>query len=160
MTDTKRDIPELFLLPPFYPLIALALAAVLDLLIPVELFPAPAWLGWTTVAGAVLVIAGFALAASSARTFKAAGTNVEPFKPSLKIVTSGPYRWSRNPIYIGFQLIYLGLCLGFALEWGVLLLPFLWFVLDRMVVAREEAYLFNKFGSEYSTYLSKTRRWL
>lgn len=92
--------------------------------------------------------------------FRAAGTNVEPYKPSTMLVTSGPYRFTRNPIYLGFLTLYTGLCAIFALEWGILLLPFLWLALDRMVVAKEEDYLSRKFGDAYTHYLTHTRRWL
>jgi protein-S-isoprenylcysteine O-methyltransferase Ste14 len=63
-------------------------------------------------------------------------------------------------MYVGFLLTYTGLSIAFALEWGLLGLPFLWLVLDRVVVTREETYLSRKFGSDYAHYLTHTRRWL
>ncbi len=63
-------------------------------------------------------------------------------------------------MYVGFLLSFTGIGLLFALEWTLIALPVLWFVLDRVVVRREEAYLTGKFGTDYETFLTKTRRWL
>jgi protein-S-isoprenylcysteine O-methyltransferase Ste14 len=94
------------------------------------------------------------------REFNRIGTNINPFRPALKLVTTGPYSFSRNPIYLGMILFMLGFSIMFSLEWGILLTPILWLALDRLVVAREEAYLAAKFGESYREYLTQTRRWM
>ena len=76
------------------------------------------------------------MATSGVQTFKRANTNVDPFQPALKLVTAGPYRFTRNPMYLGMVLFLLGTSLVFALEWGLLLTPVLWLAYDRLVVAR------------------------
>ncbi|WP_404405335.1 methyltransferase family protein [Pelagibacterium halotolerans] len=160
MAEAERDNPGLIMPPPFFPLIALIVAIALEWLAPLPIFPAPGigqlqfWLG------IVLIVGGIAIAIQAVTTFRAAGTNVEPYKPSTSLVTSGPYRFTRNPIYLGFLAFYTGLCLTFALEWGFLLLPFLWLALDRLVIAKEEDYLSRKFGDAYARYLTHTRRWI
>ncbi|MCD7059523.1 methyltransferase family protein [Pelagibacterium xiamenense] len=159
MAEAERDNPGLIMPPPLFPLIALAIAVVLDWLVAVPIFPPPGVGELFFWIGIVLILAGVAVAAQAVTNFRAAGTNVEPYKPSTQLVTTGIYRYTRNPIYLGFLAVYTGLCLAFALEWGVLLLPFLWLALDRLVVAREEDYLSGKFGEAYARYLTHTRRW-
>lgn len=113
-----------------------------------------AWIGLLVLAVAVtLPISGF-------RTFTREGTNVNPFQPALKLVTSGPYRFTRNPMYLGMVLLLLGLSLIFSLEWGLILTPLLWLAYDRLVVVREEAYLSRTFGAPYIAFLGRTRRWI
>lgn len=160
MTDDPTDNPGIPLLPPTYPFLFLIAAIGLDFLVPIPFLSQPALVSLTTLFAIILIGAGLGLVIWAMRVFRAAGTNVEPFKPTLTIVTTGPYQISRNPIYLGFILIFLGLCIGFSLEWGLLGLPFLWLTLDRVVVTREETYLTRKFGTQYASYLMHTRRWL
>lgn len=106
------------------------------------------------------VIAGLVTEMTALGGFRRVGTSPEPWKPTTALVTGGLYRFSRNPIYIGFTLIYVGF--AFAMDsWAALalLLPCL-VVIDRAVVLREEAYLAGKFGAEWDAYASKVRRWL
>ena len=72
----------------------------------------------------------------------------------------GPYRWSRNPFYIGLLLVLAGACLALSLEWALAGIPLLGLLLDRLVVPHEEALLAQRFGAEWSAYASATRRWL
>lgn len=160
MAEAERDNPGLMMPPPLFPLIALAIAIALDWLISVPILPPPGIGQLLTWLGIVLIVAGFAITVQAVITFRAAGTNVEPYKPSTQLVTRGLYQFSRNPIYLAFLAIYTGLCLAFALEWGLLLLPLLWLALDRLVIAREEDYLSRKFGDAYMRYLTHTRRWI
>lgn len=156
----REDIPDLPMLPPLYPAIALLAATALEWLAPLSFLAAPTLAGPQSWLGIAFIILGVALVFRSIATFRAAGTNVEPFKPSLKLVTDGPYRFSRNPIYIGFLIVHLGIGLTVSLEWGLILLPLVWLGLDRLVVAREEAYLTRQFGAEYEAFLARTRRWV
>lgn len=156
----QDDTPGLAMRPPTYPFIALVAAIGLEWLLPLSFLAAPSLMGWQSWLGAVLVLGGFGLALPAITAFNAAGTNVDPHKPSLILVTDGPYRFSRNPIYLGFLLIQFGVSLGFSLEWGLIFLPLVWLALDRLVVVREEAYLHGKFGTAYTDFLARTRRWL
>jgi protein-S-isoprenylcysteine O-methyltransferase Ste14 len=154
------DNPGLIMPPPLMLLIALLLAAGLDIVLPIAVLPAPGLgnaLGWL---GAIIALAALAMEAWAVMTFRAAHTNPEPWKPTLTIVNTGPYRFTRNPMYIGMTALQLGLSLVFSLEWGVVLTPLLWLAYDRLVVAREEAYLTRKFGASYQALLEQTRRWL
>jgi protein-S-isoprenylcysteine O-methyltransferase Ste14 len=111
-----------------------------------------------------LGVAVFALALGLAVwaivTMTRAGSNVPTNRPSTAIVESGPYRLTRNPIYLGMMLGLIGLALAFDDLWLVLaLVPFA-AVIRYGVVAREEAYLERKFGDAYRGYRSRVRRWL
>lgn len=107
-----------------------------------------------------LIIGGLLLDGMAAGLFRRRGTAVEPWKPSTVLIHEGPYRFSRNPIYLGFAITYLGLAIAMD-SWVVLLLllPCL-AVVDRFVIQREERYLAAKFGAEYDAYRGKVRRWL
>ena len=91
---------------------------------------------------------------------QAAGTNIDPMLPARAIVTSGPFRYSRNPLYLALTLLYLGLTLALNTWWGLVMLVPLFIVMDRGVVLREERYLEQKFGEIYRQYRSDVRRYL
>jgi protein-S-isoprenylcysteine O-methyltransferase Ste14 len=91
---------------------------------------------------------------------RAAGTNINPVLPATAIVTSGPFRFSRNPLYLSLTLLYLGLALSFNTWWGIVVLVPLLIVMHRGVVLREERYLDHKFGESYRQYRSTVRRYL
>lgn len=112
------------------------------------------WLG-----GAVLA-AAFALAIWAIATIRGAGTRVETYKPTTAIVTTGPYRFTRNPIYLGMLLGLIGLAIGFDSLWILAMLVPFFVVIRYGVVAREEAYLERKFSAVYLGYKSRVRRWL
>ncbi|VAV86616.1 hypothetical protein MNBD_ALPHA06-2130, partial [hydrothermal vent metagenome] len=77
-----------------------------------------------------------------------------------ELLVFGPYKFSRNPMYAGMALIYLGVVLILGSGLGlVLMLPLIW-IMNRYVIAGEEAYLSRKFGSDYVEYQNKVRRWL
>ena len=91
---------------------------------------------------------------------RGAGTRVETVEPTTAIVTSGPYRYTRNPIYIGMFVALIGLAIGFDSLWiAIALVPF-YLVIRYGVIAREESYLDRKFGDVYRNYKSRVGRWL
>ena len=89
-----------------------------------------------------------------------AGTNVDPYEPATAVVTGGPYRFTRNPMYVGFTLMYAGISALFNALPPVLLLPVVQQLMRRGVIEREERYLERKFGDEYLQYKEKVRRWI
>ena len=111
-------------------------------------------------AGTVLVLLGVALAAWGMITFRRAHTAIVPLHPASRIVTNGPYRFTRNPMYTGLTLVYLGVSLHMNSVWPLLALPIVLALLLRLVVRREEAYLRSAFPDEYVAYLGRVRRWL
>jgi protein-S-isoprenylcysteine O-methyltransferase Ste14 len=89
-----------------------------------------------------------------------AGVDPRPDKPDAAMVEAGPFRVSRNPIYLGFLLAVAGFALRWGDLWGWLALAAAHLVLDRLVVAKEEAYLATRFGPAYAAYRSRVRRWV
>ena len=115
--------------------------------------------GYTTI-GIALVVVGVALIAWGMLTFRSARTAIVPSHSASRIVTSGPYRFTRNPMYVGMTLAYVGVALLIDSLWPVVLLPIVLALLVRLVIRREEAYLGQAFGAEYETYRSRVGRWL
>jgi protein-S-isoprenylcysteine O-methyltransferase Ste14 len=115
---------------------------------------------WGPVVGALLIVAAIVLFVPAVLAFRRAGTPPEPHKPTTAIVTSGPFRFTRNPIYLSFTLAHVGIALWAASGWIlVLLIPALAFI--RLgVIAREEKYLERKFGAAYVEYRRRVRRWV
>jgi protein-S-isoprenylcysteine O-methyltransferase Ste14 len=111
-------------------------------------------------AGGMLALVGLALFMVSVREFRRAGTSVVPDEPSTALLESGPYRYTRNPIYISFTIFYFGLAIMLTSAWMLVLLVPVLIVLQRGVVEREEAYLASKFGEAYRKYQSRVPRWL
>lgn len=128
----------------------------------VNLFhPLPIWRSdWIQVLGVVPLAAGIWLLASARAAFDRHRTPLMPWEPSVVLVQDGPYRLSRNPIYLSFALMYLG---ASFLDNSVLLLIILAMVLalfDRTQIPREERYLQERFGEAYTQYKAKVRRWI
>ncbi|HEX9445990.1 MAG TPA: isoprenylcysteine carboxylmethyltransferase family protein [Candidatus Binatia bacterium] len=112
---------------------------------------------WPSLALAAL---GVGIAIWGMRTLLAAGTNVNPSRPTTAIVHSGPYRFSRNPLYVALTLFYSGLTLALDTWWGFIALVPILVLMHCGVVLREERYLERKFGENYRQYRSKVRRYL
>lgn len=107
-----------------------------------------------------LIAAGLLIDGAAAGHFRRLGTHPAPWQPTTVLVTDGLYRFTRNPIYIGFALLYLGIAVAMnSLITVGLLLPCL-IAIDRLAIVREEAYLAAKFGPAYEAYRKKVRRWL
>jgi len=112
------------------------------------------WLGY----GIVLIGLGFAFFAM--KRFRKAHTTLDPHGSVSAIVTDGPYRFSRNPIYVGLVCTLIGLPLVLGTIWGIILIPLFIVLMNRLVIQHEEVYLAEKFGDEYTSYKSRVRRWL
>jgi protein-S-isoprenylcysteine O-methyltransferase Ste14 len=94
------------------------------------------------------------------RAFRRAKTSPRPWRPSTALVTTGPYRFTRNPMYVGFTLLYAGVAIWVNAIWPLLFLPLVLVVMQVGVIAREEAYLERVFGDAYREYRRRVRRWL
>lgn len=111
-------------------------------------------------AGVIGIGSWLALDGPAMLRFRRAGTSMVPMRPTTALVTSGPYRLTRNPMYVGMACLYLGVALLLGVIWALALLPAVLLAVDRLVIAREERYLDAKFGGPYRTYKSRVRRWL
>lgn len=154
----KPDVPGVIVFPPLIPLVVLVAGVLLDWLLP---FAALNWIPFLLriLVGLVLFVFGLALLTGANRAFKRAGTNVNPFQPSLAIVGSGIYSHLLNPMYVGGCIALFGIVLGFALEWTLVLLIVSLFVLHFGVILREERYLERKFGDDYRRYKESVPRY-
>lgn len=112
------------------------------------------------IIGYVLVIAGVAIAIIVSGAFRRVGTAIEPWKPTTAIVTTGIYAWSRNPIYAGFCLINMGIGVATNSLWIYVSFIPAAFLVYVVAIAKEEAYLEEKFGEEYLAYKNRVRRWI
>src|SRR6476646_1825514 len=153
---TTLDNPGVAVLPPFLYGGAFLIVLALRWIWPMPIF-VQAMALWP---GLALVVLAVAIATWGRRTMRSAGTNVNPMRPTTAIVTSGPFRFSRNPLYFSMTLLYFGLTLAFNTWWGIVVLVPLLIIMHYGVVLREERYLEQKFGETYRQYRSKVRRYL
>jgi protein-S-isoprenylcysteine O-methyltransferase Ste14 len=112
------------------------------------------------VIAAVFAVAYLAIFLGALTAFRRAHTTLIPNKPATAFVTSGPYRWTRNPMYVSLALLYVAVALWMNSWWTVLMLIPVLFVISMAVIAREERYLGSAFPNEYADYCARTRRWL
>jgi protein-S-isoprenylcysteine O-methyltransferase Ste14 len=110
--------------------------------------------------GGVTVLIAVALFLSAVRTLRAAGTPVPGDRPTTTIVRAGPYRYSRNPVYLAFSLLQLGLACWVNSLWLLVSLVPAAALMSLVVIPREERYLERRFPSEYLPYKAAVRRWL
>jgi protein-S-isoprenylcysteine O-methyltransferase Ste14 len=152
----QEDRPGVPIAPPLLFVIPLLVSVVIEYFFPTVFVQGP--IRW--IAGVLLVACGIALNAAGFVTQRRAGTDPIPFNPTTKIVSHGLYRFSRNPMYIGFALWTLGLATLLNSMWALLAVPLGLILIDLLVVAREERYLERKFGEEYLAYKQRVRRWI
>ena len=156
MSDTA-DTANVIIRPPIAWALAVLAGLTLQWVVSLPFMPASVPAGW--VGGMVFVLA-LALFAWAIATITRAGSNVPTNLPTTTIVETGPYRFTRNPIYLGMFLGLVGLAIAFDSLWLlVMLVPFT-LAIRSGVVAREEAYLERKFGDAYRQYRARVRRWL
>ncbi len=110
--------------------------------------------------GVFIMLFGLAIAVLVNNSFKRVGTAIEPWKPTTKILTTGFYAWSRNPIYIGFCMINIGIGISSNNFWIFISFIPAAVLLYYVAIAKEEAYLEDKFGEEYIAYKAEVRRWI
>lgn len=154
----ERDRPSINpkVHPPLVAIMFIAIAYVLGRFVPLPFLAPPV----VRNIGLFLAFIGFLLGIGAFLEFRKARTTLDPHGSSTQIVTSGIYRFTRNPIYLGFLLMLIGLPLVSGFYWGIVLSPFYIFTMNRLIIEREEAYLEKKFGNLYTSYASRVRRWL
>ena len=130
------------------------------LLLPITLSAQSDRVRLLVMAGLALVSLGLALALWGVAVFRSAKTTIMPFRASTAVVQDGPYRFTRNPMYVGMTLGHLGASLVLNTAWPVILLPLVLWAMVRLVITREEAFLSTTFGVEYDNYRRRVRRWL
>jgi protein-S-isoprenylcysteine O-methyltransferase Ste14 len=158
--DPGRQVPEAANLgivrPPLVYLVSIALGLVLHFVWPIPLLPR----GVRPLFGGLLVLLAIGLFVFAVRTFRTAGTPVPGNRPTTTIVRTGPYRFSRNPIYLAFSLLQLGIALWVNSLWLAVTLVAAVALMSLVVIPKEERYLERRFPSEYPLYRASVRRWL
>ncbi|MZR31399.1 methyltransferase family protein [Sneathiella litorea] len=153
---TKHDNPGVKIPPPLFYMAFLVAGILLD----------SAWMNghlasvYLTIIGGVIAIISLIYLIGTARKHKNVESNVEPWKPTTKIISDGVYKYSRNPIYVAMGLFYAGIAIAAGSWPALILLPVCLVIIRYYVIGREEAYLEDKFGKEYLDYKAKVRRWL
>ncbi|MCI0599835.1 MAG: isoprenylcysteine carboxylmethyltransferase family protein [Beijerinckiaceae bacterium] len=156
MQGNPPDRPEVIALPPLILAATITLGLAVNYLLPASFLPDAI----ATPLGLLITLGAIALALLAIREMFAANTPLDVRKPSTGIVTSGVFRMSRNPIYLGMLLLCIGVALLANSLWVLGLVLPLAFVLQKGVIEPEEAYLERKFGDKYLRYKVKVRRWI
>jgi protein-S-isoprenylcysteine O-methyltransferase Ste14 len=110
--------------------------------------------------GILWIVTGAGLAFWGLVVFRRAGTTFNPFGGTTAIVSSGPYRYTRNPMYVGLACVHLGCGLLLGEGWVLAALPVVVVLVDRLVIRREEIYLARKYGDTWHEYAHRVRRWI
>lgn len=158
MTEA-RDTAGVIAPPPLLALAVIVIGLILDWLLPAYVLTVLLDLTERIVVGVILIAAGGGLAISAIGIFRAAGTHVEPWKPSLALATGGVFNWLRNPMYVGVTLILAGLAILLASDWMLVMTIVFVPVIHFGVVKREERYLEAKFGDDYRRYTARVPRY-
>ena len=157
--EYARDNAGVKFPPPLLFAVLLLFGFAIERLSPLEItsrqwLPALHALGWAMIIGSI------ALFLVSLMGFRKAKTSIIPVKPSTTLVFAGPYRFTRNPMYLGFLVLSAGIALAANALWPLLMLPFMVVFTNALIIAKEERYLERKFGEEYLGYKRRVRRWL
>lgn len=156
---SAEDHANVLVLPPILFGLAIAAGYLLRWLVPLRLVP-PRFEGDAAFTGTALALLGLAFGGWAFLTFVRARTTPHPNHPVSALVTWGPYRVSRNPMYVGLSALTAALALVANTPWLLGVLPPVWLALRRLVIDREEAYLERRFGGAYRAFRARTRRWI
>lgn len=158
MAEKQKDSPNINknIHPPFVALFYIVVTMVLQRFTPIP-FVVPASL---KTAGLAMTFIGFMLGVGAFVEFRKARTTLDPHGSVKALVTGGIYRITRNPIYLGFFLMVVGLPLNSGSLWGFVAAPFYATTMNRLVIEKEEAYLEKKFKEQFTSYRLRVRRWI
>ena len=154
MSDT--DAPNVKIIPPLVYLAGIVIGIAISIWIPTKIVPSsPAW-----TLGGILIICGAVLSGSAILKFKGVGTTVRPDRAASTLVIVGPYRITRNPMYLGLALVYVGIAIAVQSVWALIFLPVVLTIIQRRAIEPEEAFLERRFGADYTRYKEDVRRWI
>ena len=152
----QSDNPGVWFLPPLWYGLAVLMGVLLDRRWPLPITSRPL----TTIAGVFFLLGWMALAFLSIGRFRRSQTSIVPIRPAGALVLSGPYRYTRNPMYVSLALLTIACGLFFATWWPMVLLVPTLALVQQFVILPEERYLRRRFGTEYENYTRRVRRWL
>ena len=156
MSDQPHDHANVVAPPPLIYAGALVAGLLLQRYRPLPVLPARVG----RPLGALLIGLNFLIAIPAVLGMRRARTSLNPAAPTTAIVTSGPFGYTRNPIYLSFAILYAGIALFRNALWPLLLLPGVLTVMTKGVIEREERYLTRLFGEDYTRYCERVRRWV
>jgi protein-S-isoprenylcysteine O-methyltransferase Ste14 len=153
--DTSTDSPGVHVPPPLFYAVAIIAGWLLNRVTPLHVGDRR-----QTVLGWMLAAASALLAASAVGLFRRKHTSIVPIRPAATLVTSGPYAFTRNPMYVSLALLTIAFALFLNTWWIVLLLVPTLLIIQQFVIVPEERYLWRRFTTEYEAYTRRVRRWL
>jgi len=156
MSESRLDAPDVKIIPPLIYLTGLVIGLLVSVWVPTKILPS--FLAW--ILGGVVVVCGAILAGSAISEFIYADTTVRPDRASSKLVIVGPYKITRNPMYVGLALVYAGISIADQSAWALIILPFVLAFIQRRAIEPEEAFLERHFGDSYVQYKRSVRRWI
>lgn len=156
MSDSHSGVPNVKIIPPLVYLAGIVIGIAISIWMPTKI--APDSLAWTL--GGILIICGAVLSGSAILKFKGVGTTVRPDRAASTLVVVGPYRITRNPMYLGLALVYVGIAIAVQSVWALILLPVVLTIIQRRAIEPEEAFLERRFGASYIRYKEDVRRWI
>ena len=151
-----NDTPDVKIIPPLIYLAGIVIGFLATIWMPTKVVSD--LVAWTV--GGILIFCGAVLTGSAVLKFKDVGTTVRPDRAASTLVIAGPYKISRNPMYLGLALVYLGIAIAGQSVWALILLPVVLAIIQRRAIEPEEAFLEKRFGANYISYKEKVRRWL
>jgi protein-S-isoprenylcysteine O-methyltransferase Ste14 len=154
-----HDRPNRIPWPPILLLITIALGIGLQWLVPLPWIYGLAALE-ATVLGGTMIVAAFAIDIWTALVLRSHKTTIMPHQRSASLVTRGPFRFSRNPIYVGNLMVVAGLGLVLSNPWLLIATPVLGFALHKLAIRREERHMEALFGDQWRDYRARVRRWI
>ncbi len=157
-TKNRKKTAGAIFPPPFIYLISIAAGIIVNFTWRMKIFPGVAMP--RVILGIVIISIAISIFINALKTLERAGTPIRPDKPSLKIVKAGPYRYSRNPVYLAFSWAQIGIALLLNNAWILIALIPALLTVYYGVILREEKYLEEKFGKEYLRYKKSVRRWI
>jgi len=156
MSEISSDAPRVKIIPPLVYLAGLVIGFLANIWMPINVVPS--LVAWTS--GGILSFCGAVLTGSAVLKFKDVGTTVRPDRAASTLVTVGPYKITRNPMYLGLACVYFGIAVAGQSVWALILLPIVLTIIQRRAIEPEEAFLERRFGADYVGYKEKVRRWI
>jgi protein-S-isoprenylcysteine O-methyltransferase Ste14 len=156
MSGNNADAPDVKIIPPLVYLAGIVIGLLASIWMPTKVVSN--LLAWTV--GGILVFCGAVLTGSAVLKFKDVGTTVRPDRAASSLVTAGPYKITRNPMYLGLAFVFLGIAVADQSVWALVLLPVVLAIIQRLAIEPEEAFLERRFGADYINYKERVSRWI
>ena len=156
MGGINSDAPDVKIIPPLVYLAGIVIGFLANIWMPITVVSYLV----TWAVGGILIICGTVLTGYAVLKFKDVGTTVRPDHAASTLVITGPYELTRNPMYLGLTVVYLGIAIAGQSVWALILFPVVLAIIQPRAIEPEEVFLEKRFGANYVNYAAKVRRWL